>query len=178
MIVLHVAITAAADYATRREAHRQAHLRRIEGLRTAGAVIGGGPAPDGETADLVYRLHQPTDLTPVVEEDPYWTGGVWTAYAPRAFREFVEPWELAPLVIDGSRRVTIVEGPVTDPDMAQFALIELRGQGRLAFGGCFEGGETWALARTPDPAQALAWFGGTGFWAPERLRTRALLWVL
>ncbi|HYB70593.1 MAG TPA: YciI family protein, partial [Candidatus Bathyarchaeia archaeon] len=79
MIVAHVAITAADDYLERRAAHRQAHLARIVELRRQGFVIGGGPSPDGRRAELVYRAPRPSDLSRLVEEDPYWTGGVWTA---------------------------------------------------------------------------------------------------
>ena len=94
MIVVHVALTAAEDYLTRRESHRRAHLERVQGLRAAGILIGGGPSPDGRTAELVYRLQQPAQVTHAIEEDPYWTGGVWTRYEPRSFAAFVEPWEL------------------------------------------------------------------------------------
>src|SRR5262245_16428960 len=112
-----------------------------------------------------------------MEEDPYWTGGVWTRYTPRSFAQFVEPWETPPLVTDGSRTATIVEGPVADLDMAQFALIELRGSGRVAFGGFFEDGQTLALARTPDAEAALGWFRETGFWPAEGLTARPVLHV-
>jgi uncharacterized protein YciI len=178
VIVFHVAITAADDYLTRREAHRRAHLERLQGLRAAGILIGGGPAPDGRTADIVYRLQQPAQLEHAIEEDPYWTGGVWTRYAPRSFAQFVEPWEMVPVVIDGSRKVTIVEGPTADHDMAQFALIEMRGAGRVHLGGFFEGGQTLALAKTADPQEAIRWFAETGFWKPDALTARPLLHVL
>jgi uncharacterized protein YciI len=178
VIVFHIAVTTCDDYLTRREARRRAHLERLQGLRAAGILIGGGPAPDGASADLVYRLQQPGQLTHAIEEDPYWTGGAWTRYEPRSFAQFVEPWEQVPVVLDGSRRVTIVEGPVADHDMAQFALIEMRGAGRLAFGGFFEGGQTHAWVNTSEAAQALAWFGESGFWKPDALTARSLLHVL
>jgi uncharacterized protein YciI len=178
VIVLHVAITTAENYTARREPHRRSHIERLAGLRAAGAVIGGGPAPDGSAVDLVYRLQQPEQLRLAIEEDPYWTAGAWTAYTPRAFVEFVEPWGQAPIVLDGSRPVTIVEGSTAEHDMAQFALIELRGAGRLAFGGFFEGGDTFALCTTPDAETALGWFKETGFWDPAKLRARPLLWAL
>lgn len=178
MIVFHVAITAADDYLTRREAHRRAHLERLQGLRAAGILIGGGPTPDGRTADIFYRLQQPAQLEHAIEEDPYWTGGVWTRYEPRSFAQFVEPWEMVPVVIDGSRKVTIVEGPTADHDMAQFALIEMRGAGRVHFGGFFEGGRTLALAKSADPQEAIRWFAETGFWKQGALTTRPLLHVL
>jgi hypothetical protein len=176
VIVLHAAIATSEDYLARREPHRRAHIERLAGLRAAGAVIGGGPAPDGHIVDLVYRVQQPEQLRLAIEEDPYWTAGAWTAYTPRSFVEFVEPWGQPPIVLDGSRPATIVEGSTTEHDMAQFALIELRGAGRLAFGGFFQGGETFALCPTADADAALGWFKDTGFWA--QLRTRPLLWAL
>lgn len=178
MIVFHIAITAADDYLTRRESHRRAHLERVQGLRAAGILIGGGPSPDGTTADLVYRLQQPGQVKPAMEEDPYWTGGVWTGYTPRSFSQFVEPWEMVPVVLDGSRRVTVVEGPTVNHDMAQFALIEMRGSGRVHFGGFFPDGGTLAVAKTGDAEEALGWFRESGFWASEGLTARPLLHVL
>ena len=178
MIVLHVAITSHPDYLTRREAHRRAHIERLAGLRQKGIVIAGGPTADGASAEIVYRLQQPAQLKLVIEEDPYWTGGVWTRYEPRSFAQFVEPWEMVPVVLDGSRKVTVVEGPATDHAMAQFALIEMRGAGRVHFGGFFEGGGTLALARTDDARKALGWFEETGFWKPGALTARPLLHVL
>ena len=178
MIVVHVAITTAEQYVAKREPHRRAHIERLAGLRGGGVVIGGGPALDGRSVDLVYRLGQPDQLAALIEEDPYWTAGAWTRYVPRSFAEFVEPWELPPIVLDGSRPATIVEGRTAEHDMAQFALIELRGAGRLAFGGFFPDGDTFALCRTADAAQAVEWFTSAGFWAPDSLRTRAVLHVL
>ena len=92
MIVSHVRITAADDYLERRPAHRAAHLERIVELRKRGFVIGGGPSPDGTTADLVYRSPQPGDLKRLVEEDPYWTGGVWTTACLLVLRPPVGCW--------------------------------------------------------------------------------------
>ena len=103
---------------------------------------------------------------------------MWTRYEPRSFSQFVEPWEMAPVVLDGSRQVTLVEGPVAEPDMAQFALIEMRGAGRVAFGGFFEGGGTLAVVKTADAAEARGWFADTGFWKPEALSARPWLHVL
>ncbi|MBI4611548.1 MAG: hypothetical protein HY726_21365 [Candidatus Rokubacteria bacterium] len=178
MIVYHAAITTAPDYVERRAPHRQSHLERFLRLRAQGVVIGGGPAPDGRTADLFYRVAEPGQITALIEEDPYYANGAWTGYRLRTFAQFVEPWELPPLVTDGSRKATIAEGTASEPDMATFALIELRGAGRLAFGGFFEDGQTLALLRTPDPDEALGWLSGTGFWKAETLTGRPLLWVL
>jgi len=178
VIVYHVAITAADDYLERRAAHRPAHLDRITELRRRGFVIGGGPAPDGRTADIVYRVQQPADITRLIEEDPYWMGGVWKAWQPRDFAQFLEPWELPPVVTDGSRTVTIVEGETPDVEMASFALIEARGAGRMRFGGFFPGGKTWALMRSADIGAALAEITESGLWKPGSLTTRPLVHVL
>jgi uncharacterized protein len=178
LIVFHVAITTHPEYPAKREPHRHAHIERLAGLQRLGAVIGGGPAPDGTSVDLVYRLQQPTQLKPAIEEDPYWVGGAWTGYRERSFTEFVEPWQLAPIVLDGSRRVTLVEGRMSDPDMAQFVMIEMRGAGRLVFGGAFPGGATLGFMKTEDAEAAKGWFAETGFWMPESLTARPLLHVL
>ena len=178
VIVVHVAISTAPDYIARREPHRSAHIERLGGLRAAGAVIGGGPAPDGGSVDLVYRLQRPDQLKPIVEEDPYWRAGAWTGYTPRGFTNFVEPWRLPEIVLDGSRPATVVEGRVTDPDMAEFVLIEMRGRQQIAFGGFFEHGATFALCKTTDAATAIGWFSESGFWAAESSRARPVLWVL
>ena len=178
MIVFHITLTAADDYLTRREEHRRNHIERLQGLRANGILIGGGPSADLRTADLFYRLQLPAQLKFAIEEDPYWTGGVWTRYEPRSFSQFVEPWEMVPVVLDGTRKSTIVEGPTAQHDMAQFALIEMRGAGRLAFGGFFEDGKTLAIAKTADADEAQRWFTETGFWKPEALTTRPWLHVL
>jgi uncharacterized protein len=178
VIVYHVAITAADDYLARRAAHRTAHLDRITELRRLGFVIGGGPAPDGRTADIVYRVQQAADIARLIEEDPYLTGGVWKAWKPRDFAQFLEPWEMPPVVTDGSRKATIVEGETPDVEMASFALIEARGAGRMAFGGFFPGGETWALMRSPDAGTAVVELEESGLWKPGSLSARGLLYVL
>jgi len=173
-----MAVATAADYLQRREPHRREHIERLQGLRAAGILIGGGPAPDGTSADLFYRLQQPRQIKNAMEEDPYFIAGAWTGYTPRSFSQFVEPWEAVPVVLDGSRLATIVEGPVQNHDMAQFALIELRGSGRLAFGGFFEDGGTLAVLKTPKAEEAIDWIASSGFWQPDALTARPFLYVL
>jgi len=178
VIVFHLAIATAEDYAAKREPHRRAHIERLQGLRAAGIVIGGGPAPDGRRVDIFYRLQQPAQVRSVVEEDPYYVAGAWTAYTPHSFTHFVEPWEQVPIVLDGSRVANLVEGPAVDEDMAQFALIEARGAGRLAFGGFFEGARTLAVMKTPRGDEAVSWLAETGFWKKDGLTARSWLHVL
>jgi len=178
VIVYHVAVETAGDYLEKREPHRRAHLERLMGLRAQGLVVGGGPTPDGRGADVFYRVQQPDDLRRLVEEDPYFTGGVWPRYTPRSFAQFLEPWELPPLVTDGSRVVMLVEGVAPDVEMASFALIEARGAGRMAFGGCFPDRRTLAVMRAPDEGKALEELRATGLWEAASLRARPLLYVL
>lgn len=118
MSVYHAAIGTSEDYIERRAKHRQAHLDRIVGLRAQGLVVAGGPAPDGRTAEIFYRVQQPSDVNRLVEEDPYYLAGAWKSYTLRAFTEFVEPLDLPPLAADGSRRVTLVEGVALRADKA------------------------------------------------------------
>ena len=178
MVFCHVAITTVDDYATRREPHRRAHLDRLMALRGGGVVIGGGPSPDGKTADVFYRAPGEREAVALVDDDPYVKGGAWTRYALTAFSHFLEPWQLPPLVTDGSRRATIVEGRVPDVDMASFALIEARGAGRMAFGGFFADGRSLALMSSADAAEATGWLAETGLWATETLTARPFLYVL
>src|SRR3989442_10094057 len=84
MIVYHIAITAAADYATRREAYRRSHIERLQGLRAAGILICGGPPPDGKTADIFYRLQQPGSSKTRSRRDPTGRAAAGPASSPPA----------------------------------------------------------------------------------------------
>src|SRR2546430_5375596 len=96
MIVYHVAITAAADYATRREAYRRSHIERLQGLRAAGILICGGPAPPGQTAHIFYPLPQPGERKNTIREGPHRGGGVRTRHQPRSLPPVVRPWGVGP----------------------------------------------------------------------------------
>jgi uncharacterized protein YciI len=178
MIVVHVGITCSEDYVARREPHRRAHIERLAALRAAGTLVAGGPDPAGHRVDLFYHVGSPDRVGPLIEEDPYRRSGAWTGYAMRVFGEFVEPWEAPPIVLDGSRRTMVVEGSTSDPELARFALIELRGQRRLALGGLFPAGDTLAVVPTDDPSTATAWLAETGFWTADRLSARPWLYVI
>jgi uncharacterized protein len=178
MLPVHVLITAAENYLTLREPHRQAHIKRMVRLRAQGLAIGGGPAPDGRTAEVFYRVSEPEHLERLVEDDPYYRHRVWTAYTARTFSAFVEPQCQPPVVLDGSRRVTILEGPADDPGKAERALMGMRGSGRLAFGGLFGDGHTLAVVASGDTRTAIDWLSETGLWSAGRLEARPLLYVL
>ena len=179
MAVVHVRISCAEDYVARRAPVRQAHIERLLRLRAAGALVAGGPAPDGRSAELFYRVPDREALRAIVDEDPYFRAGAWTGYVPQEFETFVDPWEPEPpVVLDGSRPALVVEGATADRDMAQLALVELRGAGRVVFGGFFPSGSTLAVARTTDPGEAAGWLSETGSWKPGDLVARPWLHVL
>ena len=179
MTVVHVRFTCSEDYLVRREPVRRAHIERLMRLRAAGALVAGGPAPDGRSAELFYRVPHRDALRAIVEEDPYHEVGAWTAYVPRDFETFVDPWEPAPpVILDGSRPAAAVEGPAADRDMAQLALVELRGAGRVVFGGFFPDGGTLAVARTADADEAAGWLAETGSWKVGDLAVRPWLYVI
>jgi len=179
MTVVHVRITCAEDYVARRAPVREAHIDRLHRLRAAGVLVAGGPAPDGRSADLFYRVPDLRAVRTIVEEDPYHLVGGWTGYAAREYETFVDPWEAEPPVVpDGSRPALIVEGPTADRDMAQLALVELRGAARVVFGGFLRDGSTVAVARTTDPDEAVGWLADTGSWKVDDLTTFAWLYVI
>jgi len=179
MAVVHVRFTCSDDYVVRREPVRQAHIERLERLRSAGALVAGGPAPDARSAELFYRVPDQGALCAIVEEDPYRMVGGWTAYVAREYETFVDPWESEPpVVLDGSRPALVVEGSTADRDMGQLALVELRGAARIIFGGFLRDGGTVAVARTTDPDEAIAWLTDTGSWKADDLSTRAWFYVI
>jgi len=179
MTVVHVRCICAEDYFTRRAPVRQAHIDRLVHLRAAGALVAGGPASDARTAELFYRVPDRHALHAIVEEDPYRLAGAWTGYVPREYETFVDPWEAAPpVVLDGSRPALVVEGATADRDMGQLALVELRGAGRVVFGGFLRDGSTVAVARTSDPDEATGWLSETGCWKSSELTTRPWLYVI
>jgi len=179
MTVVHVRFTCSEDYVTRRAPVREAHIERLQRLRAAGALVAGGPAPDARSAELFYRVPDLQALRAIVEEDPYRVVGGWTSYVAREYETFVDPWEAEPpVVLDGSRPALVVEGPTADRDMAQLALVELRGAARIVFGGFLRDGSTVAVARTTDADEAAGWLGDTGCWKVDALTARPWLYVI
>jgi hypothetical protein len=103
---------------------------------------------------------------------------LWTAYAPRSFAQFLEPWELPEARPDEARVATIVEGSTPDAEMASFVFIEERGTGRLLFGGFFADCSSLALMTLVEPAEALAALDAAGLFTPGSLRTRPLVHIV
>ena len=139
MTVVHVRVTCAEDYVARRAPVRQAHIERLLRLRAAAPSWPAAPtraAGPRSSSTACPTRDAPGDrrggsLPPRRRVD---------GYAPRNFETFVDPWEPEPpVVLDGSRPALVVEGPTADRDMAQLALVELRGAGRVVFGGFLPG---------------------------------------
>jgi uncharacterized protein YciI len=179
MSVVHVLVTCAEDYLARRAPVRQAHIERLLRLRGAKVLVAGGPAPDARHAEMFYRVPDHAALGKIVEEDPYYGAGAWTAYVGRDFETFVDPWDPEPpVVLDGSRPAWLVEGPTADRDIAQLALVELRGAGRVVFGGFLPDGTTLAVVRASGADEAVGCLGETESWKPGDLTARAWLHVI
>src|SRR4030095_10590236 len=85
---------------------------------------GPAPRPTAGPYDLVCRARQTGELATLVEKSPLFLHGLWTAYAPRSFAQFLEPWELPEARPDEARVATIVEGSTPDAEMASFVVIE------------------------------------------------------
>jgi hypothetical protein len=62
--------------------------------------------------------------------------------------------------------------------MAQLALVELRGAGRVVLGGFLPDGSTLAVARASGADEAIGWLGETGSWKPDDLSARPWLYVI
>jgi len=68
------------DVLERRAPYREAHLQRLARLKAEGKVITIGPTKDLTKIFGVYEAPDEATVRQFVEEDPYWTGGVWTEY--------------------------------------------------------------------------------------------------
>jgi uncharacterized protein YciI len=169
MAIYHVHFVCAADYMARRLPFRPAHLKQLVSLRDAGRVVAGGPEPDGSAANIFYRVADRAELDRLLAENEFNRAGLFTANRPRAFADFVEPRELPP--IDTGLSAIIVEGAPRDHVKARAGLTSLQQEGRVAFGGFFEGGAALAVVRSASQAEALAWLTRAG-WDPARLVAR------
>ncbi len=176
-MVFHAIPELAPDYAERRKPFREAHLSRLLELRARGQVVAVGPRAKESRADMFYRVASRDEMKRLMTEDIYFRENVWVGYQLRPFTQFVEPWHPAEPKPDGSRIATLVEGPSKDEDTASLVMVEMRGRGRMIFGG-FVGEQALLALATPDRATALDWATESGLWTPEELTTWEWIFVL
>lgn len=71
-------ITAGPDYVARRRPYREAHLRRLRGLKDEGRVLLGGAWADPvDGALIVYQAESVNEVWRLIEDDPYYRAGLW-----------------------------------------------------------------------------------------------------
>jgi uncharacterized protein YciI len=158
--------------------HRVAHITMYLAARDAGRVLGAGPSPDGVTADCIFNFESRDAFDEFLKDDPYVIGGVWTSWSVLDLNEFVAPIGAIPVCWDGTRRITVVEESVEDPDRAAAALRTLQDQGSLVLGGIGADGTVIAWMHASDPEQASSLWRGVGMNASAKATCRPLVWVL
>ncbi|NJN86370.1 MAG: YciI family protein [Leptolyngbyaceae cyanobacterium SL_7_1] len=68
------------DVLEKRAPHRQAHLDRLAELKQAGLLLTLGPTKDLTKVFGVYEAADEAAVRQLIEDDPYWQQGIWTAY--------------------------------------------------------------------------------------------------
>jgi uncharacterized protein YciI len=72
--------TYAEDAVEKREPFRDEHLSRLRALKDEGKVVTIGPTKDVSMLFGVLEVEDEAEARRLIEDDPYWTGGVWTGY--------------------------------------------------------------------------------------------------
>ena len=169
-MIVHVRFTCASDYNERRLPFRPAHLAQLNGLRTAGRVVAGGPEPDGSAAHIFYRVEDLAELERVLDDNVFQKAGLFSARHPRVFTEFLEP--LAPPPLDAGLKMALVEGTPLDHGLARQRFADLQREKRAAFGGFFADGAGLAVLATANLDEAVAWLTAAGGWDVAGVRAR------
>ncbi len=73
------------DVLEKRTPYRQAHLDGLAAQKAAGQLITIGPTQDVTKVFGLYEAENEAIVRQLVEADPYWQHGIWTAYE-------VYPW--------------------------------------------------------------------------------------
>ncbi len=68
------------DAVGKREPYRAEHLSRLQALKDEGKVVTIGPTKDVKMLFGVLEVEDEAEARRLIEEDPYWTGGIWTGY--------------------------------------------------------------------------------------------------
>ncbi|MFQ5893709.1 MAG: YciI family protein, partial [Nitrospinota bacterium] len=68
------------DAVAKREPYRAEHLSRLQALKDDGKVVTIGPTKDVTKLFGILEVASEAEARRLIEEDPYWTGGIWTSY--------------------------------------------------------------------------------------------------
>jgi len=71
------------DVKVKREPHRQAHLDGLRDQKARGVLVTIGPTADLAHVFGIYDAPDEATVRSLVEGDPYWQHGIWTAYEVR-----------------------------------------------------------------------------------------------
>lgn len=72
--------TYTADAVEKREPYRAEHLSRLQALKDEGKVVTIGPTKDISKLFGILDVEDEAEARRLIEEDPYWRGGIWTGY--------------------------------------------------------------------------------------------------
>jgi len=68
------------DVLEKRAPYRQAHLDGLAKQKESGVLVTIGPTQDLKQVFGIYDAPDETTVRQLIEADPYWQNGVWTAY--------------------------------------------------------------------------------------------------
>ena len=68
------------DAVTKREPYRAEHLACLQTLKDEGKVVTIGPTKDVTKLIAILDVESEDEARRLIEEDPYWTGSIWTGY--------------------------------------------------------------------------------------------------
>jgi uncharacterized protein len=69
----------------RRAPFREAHLAGLKQQQAAGVLITLGPTEDLSQVFGIYEAPDEATVRGLIEGDPYWKNGIWTAYEVKAW---------------------------------------------------------------------------------------------
>jgi uncharacterized protein YciI len=156
--------------------YRLAHINMCLDMRST--IRAAGPSPDGTGAQVFYSVPSMDALEEILRNDPYVIGGIWTSWSIEHLNDFIAPLSEVPVCLDGSRRVTVVEAPVSDRHSAISALQRLRDEGVLAAGGITDGGTAIVWMSTGDHEETLNQLRGSGIDVSRKPRVYPMIWAL
>jgi uncharacterized protein len=68
------------DVVNKRAPYRSAHLAGLAQQKAAGILVTIGPTQDLTKVFGIYEANDEAQVRQLIETDPYWVNGIWTAY--------------------------------------------------------------------------------------------------